>query len=77
MTKRRKIVEPVGWFTTYYVGCGCTMYLPGASSGARYDLPPPAPGAMLPPVPGANHYILCVPEKNAAGVFYARLLIRL
>ena len=39
--------------------------------------PAPRPRAMLPPVPGSNHYILCVPEKNAAGVFYARLLIRL
>ena len=52
------------------------MYLPAATSGARYDLPP-RPGDMLPQVSGAHHYILCVHEKNAAGVFYARLLIRL
>lgn len=51
-----------GGIATCYVGCGCTMYLPVATSGARYDLPPPPPGAMS-PVPGAHHYILCVHEK--------------
>ena len=63
----------------YDLLCRVRMYyVPGWRDewGALRPTPPPPPGAV-PPVPGDNHYILCAPEKIAAGVFYARLLIRL
>ena len=68
-----------GWTSgvVYDLLCRVRMYyVPAVRDewGALRPIPP-APGAMLPPVPGAHHYILCVPEKNAAGVFYARLLM--
>ena len=52
-----------GGITTFYVGCGCTMYLPAATSGARYDLSPRPPVLCCPRCQEPHHYILCTPEK--------------
>ena len=59
-----------GGITTCYVGCGCTMYLPAATSGARYDLSPRPPGAMLPPGARNPTTIYCARPKKMRRVFF-------